>query len=129
MSNDVRRPKQYEDMLFELCQSDKKIFPITLRDETGDLNACARYTALNSQSGEWLVNSLKELGASDLFYPIIQNGVNWPYEDKPDTRIYLVGFQDIRVSKSKRNLSSMLSGIQDLFPDSNHVPDLIPIER
>lgn len=26
MSNDVRRPKQYEDMLFELCQSDKKIF-------------------------------------------------------------------------------------------------------
>lgn len=26
MSNDVRRPKQYEDMLSELCQSDKKIF-------------------------------------------------------------------------------------------------------
>ena len=26
MSNDVRRPKQYEDMLSDLCQSDKKIF-------------------------------------------------------------------------------------------------------
>jgi dnd system-associated protein 4 len=26
MSNDIRRPKQYENMLFELCQSDKKIF-------------------------------------------------------------------------------------------------------
>ncbi|PCH58864.1 MAG: DNA phosphorothioation-associated protein 4 [Burkholderiaceae bacterium] len=26
MSNDVRRPKQYEEMLSDLCQSDKKIF-------------------------------------------------------------------------------------------------------
>ena len=26
MSNDVRRPKEYEDMLYTLCQSDKKIF-------------------------------------------------------------------------------------------------------
>ena len=26
MSNDVRRPKQYEDMLSDLCQSDKKVF-------------------------------------------------------------------------------------------------------
>ncbi|MGV7234959.1 MAG: DNA phosphorothioation-associated protein 4 [Nitrosomonadaceae bacterium] len=26
MSNDVRRPKQYEDMLLDICQSDKKIF-------------------------------------------------------------------------------------------------------
>ena len=26
MSNDVRRPKEYEDMLYDFCQSDKKIF-------------------------------------------------------------------------------------------------------
>lgn len=26
MSSDVRRPKEHEDMLYDLCQSDKKIF-------------------------------------------------------------------------------------------------------
>ena len=79
------------------------VTPITLRDESGEIEAWVRPTALNRNEGEFLYQTVSKMNGGDtLYFPILRNGVQWPYQTQVDERIYLQEFRRFKNPRIKR---------------------------
>ena len=99
---------------------------IRLRDavggQTAEIDAFARSTAFNPESGEWLMESISNLDSGEKIYNVIlRNGLLPPdsflEESRFDDRVYLAGFQYYHTPRSQKGLSDLLEKVADLIPE------------
>lgn len=88
---------------------------VNLRDETGDINAVVSHTSLGPDSKNLLTDYLAKMNDGEpVYFPVMRNGMHWPYRTKPDTTLYLLGFHRFHVPKQKTSFSRLFSDLENL---------------
>ncbi len=94
--------------------------PISLKDETCEVEVWARHQAFNVEVGKWLIHSIADLYPGELLaYAVLRNGYmdTTIFSQGFDNRLYLSGFWNPRIKAQRTRLSELVSKVSNLIPE------------